>query len=89
MCRRIRGGRETREKDGSPSLELVFKLSVLGYCRNMAVQYGRINEGGPAHSGDIKGSFEDNKNTIFVVRLLHTNQTFLWILFSISAIFYK
>ena len=35
-------------------LSLVFSLSFLGFCRNMAVQHGRHHRSGPAPSVDIK-----------------------------------
>ena len=53
-CRRTYDGHEKCE---SPSLEPVFGLSVLGYCRNMAMQHGGFCLRGPAPYVDIKGSF--------------------------------
>ena len=52
-CRRTYSGHETHEKHERPSLEPVFGLSILGYCRNMAVQHGGLHGGGPAPSVDI------------------------------------
>ena len=40
-----------------PSLEPVFGLSFLGYCRNMEVQHGSLRGRGPSPYVDIKGSF--------------------------------
>ncbi len=45
------------QKRERQSLEPVFGLSVLGYCRNMAVQYGGLRGRGPAPHVAMKGSF--------------------------------
>ena len=37
--------------------EPVFGLCVLGYCRIMVVQHGRLHRGGPVSSVDINSSF--------------------------------
>ena len=54
-CRRTYGSSKTHKKGERPSLEPVFGLSVLGYCRNMAVQHGGLCRRGPAPYVDIKG----------------------------------
>ena len=55
--RRTYGGHETHEKCERPSLEPVFGSSILGYCRNIVVQYGRLCGRGPTPYVDMKGSF--------------------------------
>ena len=47
---------KTQEKCQQLSIELVFGLSILGYCRNMGVRHGE-HRLGPASSVEIKGSF--------------------------------
>ena len=37
--------------------DTVFGGSVLGYCKNMAVQHGGLHERGPTAYVEIKGSF--------------------------------
>ena len=47
---------ENKEKCERP----LFRVSVIsarGYCRNMAMQHGRLRGRGPAPSVDIKGVF--------------------------------
>lgn len=35
------------EKEGMPSLELLFGLSALGYCTNVILQHGQLHGRGP------------------------------------------
>ena len=50
---------------GRPSLEPVFCLSVLGYCRNMAVLHGRLYARGPG-SRCNRAHFIGNRNTMIM-----------------------
>ena len=50
------------------SLEPVFGVFILGYCRNMVVQHGGLRERGPGPYVDIMSSFIGNKNTILIFR---------------------
>ncbi len=49
-----------------PSLEPVFGLSILGYCRNIAAQHGGLHERGPAPYVDMKGSFYANTASLLL-----------------------
>lgn len=62
------------EKCKKPYVEPVFSLSVLVYCKNMAVQHGGPCVRGPTPSVDIKGLLY-NKNTVifmYVNIVVHT-----------------
>lgn len=50
-------------------LEPVFSFYIMGYCRNIVVQPGKISRRGPALFDDV--SFEGNKQ-IMILRWLHT-----------------
>lgn len=55
-----------------------INMSVLGYCRNMAVQHGGHSERWPAPPVDVKGSFLGNKNTMMLTfRWLYTNKNII------------
>lgn len=68
----ISGSHRLHLKTQKPSL--VPGLSVLCYCRKMAVQHSDLHGGGPAPYVDIKSSFEGNENTLtLILRGLYTN----------------
>ncbi len=57
-----------------PSLEPVFGLSVLGYCRNMAAQYGSSVVEDPLPMWIWRAHSANENTTILSFRCLYTNE---------------
>ena len=86
-CRRTCVGHKTNEKHVRFSLEPVFSLSVLSYCRNMVVQHGSLCDRGPLQIRTAHSKVKKPTMILIFIKDYSLMKIYLIILYSVSGIF--